>query len=289
MSVVRAPRPTRNFYMLDKRISEDKRLGWAARGLLIYLLGKPDDWRVSIPALIAETANSGFKTGRDGVYRILQELKDAGYARHVQTQAADGKISGCDWVIGEQPQMAPLPDNPTPHRDLPDTGLPYRENPDVLLSTESLPRTDRDQEIATRSSELPLGLSPVAAKGASKAPVKIDLPPLVETWNSICGPTVGKLRKLTPEREKLLRQAMRDEFENDPERWMKFCRRITRSPFLTGTSGSKFKPDFNWMLNPENLVKILEGRYHDQPSQQSTYNPYLRPGDPGWRPSPGTI
>ena len=30
--ITRAPRPKTNFYLLDKAISEEKRLGWAARG-----------------------------------------------------------------------------------------------------------------------------------------------------------------------------------------------------------------------------------------------------------------
>ncbi|RQY86714.1 hypothetical protein [Burkholderia stagnalis] len=33
--IIRAPRPTSAFYILDRRISEDRRLSWAARGLLI--------------------------------------------------------------------------------------------------------------------------------------------------------------------------------------------------------------------------------------------------------------
>lgn len=53
MNIRRAPRPKSNFYLLDKRISEDRRLSWAARGLLIPLLGKPDNL-VSIQELTAE-------------------------------------------------------------------------------------------------------------------------------------------------------------------------------------------------------------------------------------------
>lgn len=34
--ITRAPRPTSNFYLLDKAISEDKRLGWAARNRFPY-------------------------------------------------------------------------------------------------------------------------------------------------------------------------------------------------------------------------------------------------------------
>lgn len=37
MSIIRSPRCESNFYVLDKQISEDKRLGWVARGLLVFL------------------------------------------------------------------------------------------------------------------------------------------------------------------------------------------------------------------------------------------------------------
>jgi hypothetical protein len=54
MAIIRGSRPDKNFYILDKTISEDKRLSWGARGLLVYLLGKPDHWRVSTAALIIQ-------------------------------------------------------------------------------------------------------------------------------------------------------------------------------------------------------------------------------------------
>lgn len=38
MSIIRGPRPESNWYALDKRIIEDTRLTWAARGLLVFLL-----------------------------------------------------------------------------------------------------------------------------------------------------------------------------------------------------------------------------------------------------------
>jgi len=62
MSIIRAPRPEANFYMLNKAISDDPRLSWAARGLLIYLLGKPDHWKVSPAHLRGETVGSAKPT-----------------------------------------------------------------------------------------------------------------------------------------------------------------------------------------------------------------------------------
>jgi hypothetical protein len=97
--IVRSPRPVSNFYLLDKRISEDRRLSWAARGLLIYVLGKPDNWRVSIPDLVKEVAGSEKPTGRDGTYTLIDELIKAGYLRREQMRWENGKIAGVAYII----------------------------------------------------------------------------------------------------------------------------------------------------------------------------------------------
>lgn len=106
MSIIRAPRKESNFYILDKKISEDKRIGWAARGLLIYLLGKPDHWEVSVEALRSETSESLNPTGRDGVYKLINELITAGYIvrkfRHV-----GGRADGYDYFVSESPIQLP--------------------------------------------------------------------------------------------------------------------------------------------------------------------------------------
>src|SRR5690554_6990336 len=102
MSIRRAPRPESNFYVLDKRISEDTRLSWAARGLLVYLLGKPDHWQVSIQHLINQTKYAGKRTGRDGTYRILSELEAAGYLYRTQQREA-GTFGHTDYIVTEEP------------------------------------------------------------------------------------------------------------------------------------------------------------------------------------------
>lgn len=129
MSIKRAARPDSNFYVLDKSISEDGRLSWAARGVLIYLLGKPDHWEVSIQHLVNQTKDSRKRTGRDGTYAILKELESAGYLRRDQSRdsGAFGKI---DYIVSE-----------SPHTDKPYTGEAYTANT-TQVSTEGLARNE---------------------------------------------------------------------------------------------------------------------------------------------------
>jgi hypothetical protein len=137
--IIRAPRPDANFYVLDKAISEDRRLSWAARGVLVFLLGKPDNWEVSVAALVNETAECTRPTGRDGVYAALKELIEVGYIVRVQTRADDGAMSSVRYLVGETPRR-PLTEKPeaAPLTGLPDTAQPDTANP-------TLTRTDFKQ------------------------------------------------------------------------------------------------------------------------------------------------
>lgn len=120
--IVRSPRPHGNFYVLDKRISEDQRLSWAARGLLVFLLGKPDHWQVSPAALVNEVSGSKKPTGRDATYALLQELIEAGYMRSEQAKTDSGTFGRVNYFVSEEP----LTDFP---EAAPHPGLPYPANP----------------------------------------------------------------------------------------------------------------------------------------------------------------
>jgi hypothetical protein len=149
MSIKRAPRPESNFYLLNKSISEDQRLSWAARGLLVFLLGKPDHWQVSVAHLIKETQGAYKKSGRDAVYAMLTELEKAGYLARERGRGKAGEFGKVDYIVTETPHT----DNPeavdSPYTGYPDTAEPDTANPTLvstegLVSTEELPSTDQN-------------------------------------------------------------------------------------------------------------------------------------------------
>jgi len=74
-TIIRAARRHR-FVIIDQHAIEGIGLSWAARGLLGYLLSRPDDWKV----LVNDLRKRG-DLGRDGIYRLLRELRSAGYMR----------------------------------------------------------------------------------------------------------------------------------------------------------------------------------------------------------------
>ena len=115
-TIVRAPRRHR-FVIIDQRAIEDTRLSWAARGLLGYLLSRPDDWKV----LINDLRKRG-DLGRDGIYRLLRELRDTGYVLFVHTRDRHGRIRGGSYLVQEIAHP-PHPVNPDA---LPNTDLDLR-------------------------------------------------------------------------------------------------------------------------------------------------------------------
>ena len=65
--------------------------------------------------------------------------------------------------------------------------------------------------------------------------------------------------KLTESRIRAINARLREFTEEDIE--TAFVK-AENSPFLRGEKG-KFKAGFDWIMNPNNIVKILEGNYDD--------------------------
>ena len=187
MSIIRAPRPEGNFYLLSKSISEDGRLSWAARGLLVFLLGKPDHWEISVAHLRGETATSAKPTGRDGVYGLLQELINAGYVQRHQGRQDNGLLGEINYLVSE----SPLPAQPLPAS--PDTAQPYPANP-TLVSIEGeqglkqQARTEKPSGTKAPSRTKAAKFDPVTAKPESVSD---------QTWQDWCQHRAEIKRPLT--------------------------------------------------------------------------------------------
>ena len=117
-TIIRAARRHR-FTILDARVIEDVRLTWAARGVLAYLLSRPDNWRV----LIKDLQRRG-DLGRDGIYSVLRELRGAGYVHFERIRDDYGRVrEGC-YVVTEEP-------SPSLHPARPDEAEPDPTRPDL--------------------------------------------------------------------------------------------------------------------------------------------------------------
>lgn len=162
ITIIRGKHDSDNPYFVASRASaQDEQLTYDARGLLFYLLSKPDDWVIRIDDL----RRAG--CGRDKVYRIIDELVKAGY----MTPRSKRQDDKGRWIwTPHRLYERPYPENPY-------TDCPYTENTEIkALSSESLSTENKKESSATNisvpsdtpiTSPLSDGENTVAAQDAS--------------------------------------------------------------------------------------------------------------------------
>jgi hypothetical protein len=132
--------------------------------VLVYLLAKPNDWQVKI-----EDLRLAGGIGRDKVYRILNELREAGYIeRVVRRDPTTQQILYNDYLIYDDPIASQIPPGPIPECEAPlpenqEQAGPLPERPEVgesgPLPEEPLPAqpdtANQDGLINTQSNNIP--------------------------------------------------------------------------------------------------------------------------------------
>lgn len=96
--IIRVRRAPSSFVQMHKGFFENPELSFKAKGILGYLLTKPDGWEVRLEDLIKRS-----KDGRDAVKTGLKELQEHGYFHRRQTRNAQGRLSHCESIISEVP------------------------------------------------------------------------------------------------------------------------------------------------------------------------------------------
>lgn len=112
-----------NYCIVSNTVANDLSLSYKARGLLLYLLSKPDDWKVVHSDLV--------KHGTDGPSAVrsgIDELLARGYLSRNQPRKQDGTYGEAEYIVYE-----------TPYSDYPHTEKPHADNPNTdnrtLLNT----------------------------------------------------------------------------------------------------------------------------------------------------------
>jgi len=114
----RAPRDKKNpYFMMHQQTAQDERLSFEARGLLAYLLSKPDDWQL----IVADLMRAGH-CGRDKVRKILAELEAFRYLEKEQIKDKSGRFSHAEYWVYERP----LTENPS--TESPSTEKPHLQS-----------------------------------------------------------------------------------------------------------------------------------------------------------------
>ena len=98
-SIIRVQKNKDNPYvMIDKRIFGACGLSWKAKGLLGYLLSRPDNWKIIVADLVKQSTD-----GRDSVYSGLKELVQAGYIIRERKRIDKGRYAAIEYIVLEEP------------------------------------------------------------------------------------------------------------------------------------------------------------------------------------------
>jgi len=97
-------RTQENFTTVPNSLINDERLSWKAKGILIYLMSKPNDWVVRESDLIkkAKESKTAYRSG-------CKELEDLGYLKVSQKRSEDGTFSNSVVTI----DLLPMSENLT--------------------------------------------------------------------------------------------------------------------------------------------------------------------------------
>ncbi|MCB8911075.1 replication protein [Rhodococcus rhodochrous] len=106
----RGPRQADQFTILQNAVLNDERLSFRARGILVFLLSKPADWRTRSESIAAMSP----REGREAIRTAMRELEQYGYLVREKYQDERGRWHTIQTiyevpVTSEDPSPEPTP------------------------------------------------------------------------------------------------------------------------------------------------------------------------------------
>ena len=145
MAIIRTKRE-HNYTIVSNKVYDKNQLSWQAMGLLGYLLTKPDNWKVMVAELVNVTKDTKKPTGSNGIYNIINELKEKGFIS--VRKNSDGST---DYTVYDEPIQQSSHENP--NQANPNQANPNQANPNQAETT--LVNTDIQQVLNNTNTPLP--------------------------------------------------------------------------------------------------------------------------------------
>lgn len=132
MAIVRVEK-VENYSVINNYFLNDPSISFKAKGLLAYLLSKPNDWQIYIEHLKKTSTD-----GKDSIASIIKELINANYISRDTMRNEKGQMNGYNYVVYEHPvnryavtkEVYPETEKPSPVKS--ETVKPEQANPSLL-------------------------------------------------------------------------------------------------------------------------------------------------------------
>jgi hypothetical protein len=105
--ILRTNKDKNNPYVVTHRKwIDDERMSAKAKGIMIYLLSLPDDWKIYLHEL-----KNHFKDGVKSISSGIKELKKLGYITRHSLRDSKGKFEGYEYLVHEVLPETPKTEN----------------------------------------------------------------------------------------------------------------------------------------------------------------------------------
>ena len=295
MAIIRAKRD-RNFTVIDNCVFADKQLSFAAIGLLCYLLSKPDNWAVSAQHLTTVTEDTAKESGINAVHNLLKELREVGFLVMKKQKTGEADYFVFDVPQTKKPnQEKPNQEKPDvlinteskQELNNNNTPLPPSVADEVsdcanALVAANATTPDADFENLADIADQPSNPASLAENDAAahsgspkrKAIATVPTQQVLQTYNEVLGDKLPKAQLLNDKRKRVIAGRWKEMLNSkDPSgkvrftdtasglAWFaKFFAKVAMNPHWLGENDRGWRADLDWILKPDNFLRILEWR-----------------------------
>ena len=237
---------TSDYVVMSNRHFREKQMSLKAKGLLSEMLSLPEDWDYSIAGLAAIN-----KESVSSIKSALAELQEFGYLE-IEKIYPDKSSSGrIEYVynVFEFPQNQAVENQHTEKQEVENQPLENQSVENRMQYNNNKPNINNkninNQNIKDRVEEFKL------------------------LYNAICVP-LPEVMFLTKARVAHIKTLL-STLEKAGLTTIDYLKKVESSDFLSGRSG-KWRATFDWIIQPSNAVKIIEGNYSGKAKANSSYD-----------------
>lgn len=117
MATFRTVKQDGDFVLVHKKFIYDPKLSARSKGVLLYLLSRPNDWQI-YTSEIQKHMTDGIKS----VNSAVKELMGAGYIKRTLKRSEKGTFKGYEYLVYEIPTEMPLAENGQTENGLAENG-----------------------------------------------------------------------------------------------------------------------------------------------------------------------
>ena len=247
---------TSDYVVMSNRHFREKNMSLKAKGLLSEMLSLPDDWDYSIAGLAAIN-----KESVTSIKTALAELQDFGYliiAKIYPDKSSSGRLEYV-YNVYEYPQNQVVDNQPIEKQEIEKQGVEKQGVENQPLENQSV--ENRMQYNNKKPN--------INNKNINKQNIKDRVEEFKLLFNVICV-SLPEVRLLTKVRVAHIKTLLTT-LEKSGCTPIEFLKKIENSDFLTGRSG-QWRATFDWIIQPSNAVKIIEGNYSGKAKANSSYD-----------------